>query len=80
MHRWWQTFHMLHLTTNEAAIQQKELPALRAIASGRTAEAGRMFAGIKGNKPCHAAIRQKAWHPISYDVNGGNYKRAMHQN
>lgn len=52
---------MLHLTTNEAAIQQKELPALvHTVASCRTAEAGRMLTGIKENKPCHAAIRQKA--------------------
>lgn len=71
---------MLHLTTNEAAIRQKELLALvHTVASCRTAEAGRMLTGIKENKPCHAAIRQKAWHPISSDINGRNYKRVIHQ-
>lgn len=72
---------MLHLTTNQAAIQQKELPALvHTGASSRTAEAGRMLAGIKENKPRHAAIRQKARRPISYDINGRNYKQVIHQN
>lgn len=62
---------MLHLTTKEAAIQQKELPARgHEAASCRTAKAGRMLAVIKGYKPCHAAIRQKGWQAISYDING----------
>lgn len=68
---------MLHLTTGEAAIQQKELPARgrAAAASCRTAEAGRMLAVIKGYKPCHAAIRQKGWQAISYDINGEAKKK-----
>lgn len=66
---------MLHLTTNEAAIQQNELPArVHLAASCRTAEAGRMLAVIKGYKPCHAAIRQKGWQAISYDINGEGKK------
>lgn len=67
---------MLHLTTNEAAIQQKELPARdHTAASCRTAEAGRMLAVMKGYKPCHAAIRQKGWQAISYDINGEGGKK-----
>lgn len=72
---------MLPLTTSEAAIQQKMLPAVvHTVASCRTAEPGRMLTGMKQNQPCHAAIRQKAWHPIGYDIHGRNYKRVIHQN
>lgn len=81
VHRWWETFHMLPLATSQAAIQQKELPAVvHSLASScEPAEAGRMLTGMKENQPRHAAIRQKAWPPISYDIHGRNDKRVIHQ-
>lgn len=74
---WGEAFHMLHLTTNEAATQtwgrKSWQRSSTPLAFSRTAEAGNNLTIIKGYKPCHAAIRPNSWQPISYDINGRNH-------
>lgn len=46
----------------------------------RKAEAANILTVIKGNKPCHAAIRPNSCQPISFDINGRIYKSAVMEN